>query len=433
MNDWDLVAAWTQGEEQAFESLVRKYFQIVYSAAVRQLGDAHLAQDVAQSVFIIFALKAPKLSRDVVLTGWFLRTTRFVVRDALKQMNRRIQREQAASIQAALEQTRGWEPDWSNAVPLVDEALLALSAGEQACVTARVIEERSFREIGQLLRIGEDAAQKRVTRGLEKMRRFLQRRGVQVGVIAIPTILGANLASAAGPGVLATAWLGVQAAVQGKAAAAGTMGLALAKQFFKAMALRLLIRVSLLTAFGLLLFGGGTFWAIDRARRATTFRISDPRLDTLGRAWAVVVQRAAFLMSFPQGRPPAGNPNRAVYDQANRFVLSETTRISTELNAVLRTGSDRERLAEFLTIELRETLGLDARQQAAMFAQLRGRMAQGPTFKDGLQALWNSKATFGPALRNSLSATQRQRFDQTYGTNAIGVLAFPGLVLSSGG
>ena len=429
MNDWQLVAAWAQGEEQAFEGLVRKYFPIVYSAAVRQLGDAHLAQNVAQSVFIIFARKAPKLSRDVALTGWFLRTTRFVVRDVLKQMNRRIRREQGASALAALEQTAVWEPDWAEAVPLADEALLSLSAGEQACVVARVVEERSFREIGQLLRIGEDAAQKRVSRGLEKMRRFLQRRGVKVGVVAIPAILGANLAAAAGPNVTGAVWTGVQAALQGKAT--GTMGLALAEQFFKAMALRQLIRLSSLVL-GVLLAGAGTFLALNGSRGPPAFRVSDPRLEPLGRAWAIVVQRAAFLISFPQGRPPAGNPNRAAYDQATTFVLAETTRISTELDGVLQTGRDRERLAEFLTVELRETLGLDARQQAGVFAQLLARVSQGPTFKDGLRVLSTSKAAFGAALRQSLSTQQRQRFDQTYGADARGILAFPGLVLGSG-
>jgi RNA polymerase sigma factor (sigma-70 family) len=430
MNDWQLVAAWTQGEEQAFESLVRKYFPIVYSAAVRQLGDAHLAQDVAQSVFVIFARKAPKLSRDVALTGWFLRTTRFVVRDVLKQMNRRIHREQAAGAVAALEQTAGWEPDWAEAVPLADEALLALSSGEQACVVARVVEELSFREIGQLLRIGEDAAQKRVSRGLEKMRRFLQRRGVKIGVVAIPAILGANLAATAGPGVVGAAWTGVQAALQGKAA--GTVGQALAEQFFKAMTLRQLIRLSSLVALGVFLVGGGTFLALNSSRGPPAFRVSDPRLEPLGRAWAIVVQRAAFLMGFPQGGPPAGNPNRAAYDQATAFVLTETTRISTELDGVLQSGRDRERLAEFLTVELRETLGLDARQQANVFAQLLARSSQGPTFRDGLQALWSSKAAFATALRQGLSAQQRQRFDQTYGADARGILAFPGLVLGSG-
>lgn len=427
MNDWQLVAAYAQGEEQAFEGLVQKYFPVVYSAAIRQLNDSHLAQDVAQSVFLIFARKAPKLSRDVLLTGWFLRTTRFVVRDVLKQMNRRIQREQTAGAFAALEQIAGWEPDWANAVPLVDEALLALSAGEQACVVARVLEERSFREIGQLFGIGEDAAQKRVSRGLEKIRHYLQRRGVKVAVAAIPAILCANAASAVGPAGFGVAWTGIQAALQGKA---GGAGLALAEHFFKAMALRQVIRLSFLVMLAVLLVGGGTFLALEGRRGPPPFRVSDPRIETLGRAWAVVVQRAAFIVGFPQGGPPAGNPNRAAYDQATAFVLSETTRISTELNQVVTESRARVQMAEFLTVELRETLGLDTGQLALVRAELHSSLSQGPTFKDGLKALQNSKAAFGAALRQSLSPEQQRRFAQTYRSDGIGLLTYVTLQLA---
>src|SRR5262245_46305497 len=149
MNDWQLVSAYAQGDEQAFESLVRKYFPLVYSAAMRQLHDPHLAQDVAQAVFIIFARKALKLSRAVLLTGWFLRTTRFVARDLLKQMDRRTRREREATALAQLEQASDWEPGWGQVAPLVDEALLALSAADQACVIGRFFEGRTLREIGE--------------------------------------------------------------------------------------------------------------------------------------------------------------------------------------------------------------------------------------------------------------------------------------------
>src|SRR5262245_270321 len=201
MNEWELAAAYAKGDEQAFATLLRTFFPLVYSAAVRQVGELQLAEEITQSVFILFARKAAGLSRSVSLPGWLLRTTRFVAKDALKQMNRRRKREQAAAA-AQASAAEGWAPPWREAAPLVDEALLALPAPEQTCVVARFIEGRSFREIGASLGLSEDAAQKRVARGLEKIRLFLRRRGVTSSTAVVTGLLGINLTSAADAQVL---------------------------------------------------------------------------------------------------------------------------------------------------------------------------------------------------------------------------------------
>ena len=71
MSDLELLSQYVRtGSQEAFAQIVRLYVDMVYSAARRQLRDAHLAEDVTQKVFVLLARKAPSLKREVLLGGW---------------------------------------------------------------------------------------------------------------------------------------------------------------------------------------------------------------------------------------------------------------------------------------------------------------------------------------------------------------------------
>jgi hypothetical protein len=96
------------------------------------------------------------------------------------------------------------DADWQKLRPVLDDALGELSERERDAVLLRYFEAQPFAQIGETLRITEDAARMRVQRALEKLRAVLARRGVTSTSAALGVAL-ANQAAFAAPAGLAAA------------------------------------------------------------------------------------------------------------------------------------------------------------------------------------------------------------------------------------
>jgi uncharacterized protein (TIGR03435 family) len=278
--------------EEAFAALALRHVNKVYSVALRQTGNPHSAEEITQAVFVLLARKARGLGRRVILSGWLYQTARLTAVTYVRGAIRRACREQEAHMQTIVNKNES--EVWPEIAPLLDAAMAGLNETDRHAVVLRYFDGKSLKEVGAALGSNEEAAKKRVSRALEKLRTFFTRHGVHSTTAIIAGTISANAVQAA-PVALAKS---VSAAATAQGAVAGSSTSALLKGALKLMAWTKL-KTAAVAGVVILLTAGTALVAVKAGRPAA---LNPAEVEKL---WGQYAQALAISGPATEGAIPA--------------------------------------------------------------------------------------------------------------------------------
>jgi len=194
ISDQELLQTFVKNRsEDAFRQMVNRHLNLVFATARRIVGDPHLAEEVSQGVFVLLARKAGEIRSNQPLAGWLYHTSRNQSLNASRSEGRRRQREQSAIAM----QTTESGPDPKLITAELEDAMDELPPDDRDALVLRFLDNRQLREVGTELGISEEAARKRVSRALEKLRGIFGKRGIAMSAGLLATTLTSQAATAA--------------------------------------------------------------------------------------------------------------------------------------------------------------------------------------------------------------------------------------------
>jgi RNA polymerase sigma factor (sigma-70 family) len=209
MDDWDLLEQFRQARsERAFGELTSRHAGFVLGICRRRLRDPHGAEDAAQAVFLVLARRPPaRGSGSGALAGWLYKTAVYACNNAMRAKRARVTHERSAAAErvrraaTAATTTTGDPRDRSeDDEVLLDRALAELSSKERDAVLLRYYQDKSVQQVGAALGISQNTASKRITRAVDRMRRFLAVKGLAITSPALVDSIASTMRDPAASG-----------------------------------------------------------------------------------------------------------------------------------------------------------------------------------------------------------------------------------------
>ena len=182
--DLRLIERLREGSEQAYEDLLQRFQQPVYTLALRLLNDAGEACDVVQEVFLKVFRNIGSFRGQSSLKTWIYRITVNEAHNTRRWFFRHRRREVELDLKP--EDTRNWKemiPDGGRSPfdeacdheqhVMIESALERINPTFRAAVVLRDITDLSYEEIAEVLGVSLGTVKSRILRGREALREEL--------------------------------------------------------------------------------------------------------------------------------------------------------------------------------------------------------------------------------------------------------------------
>jgi RNA polymerase sigma factor (sigma-70 family) len=252
-----LDAFLANGDEAAFEILVKRHGPMVLGVCRRVIGNLHDAEDAFQAVFLVLAKKAASLVPRELVGNWLYGVAYRTALQARTKLCRRRARE--LQVMDMPHPTVSTNFDLLDLHQALDRELSKLPDKYRVPIVLCDLENRSRRDVAGQLQIPEGTLSSRLTTGRKLLAKQLTKHGLAFSGGALATILGQQTASACmAPALLSIAVKAAGLTAVGKSAAPilSTQVLALSQGVLKTMFLSK-IKVILVLVAGLFLGGVG--------------------------------------------------------------------------------------------------------------------------------------------------------------------------------
>ena len=178
----DLVRRCRAGDGAAWEEIVSNFSRRIFNLAYRFTSSIEAAEDLTQEVFIrIYRTLDQYDPKHGDLSNWLMRLARNLIIDDYRHRQRNPQNTMAEDVEdhtfhlKAVGGSMQKEMERREMAKQVQEGIDKLPADLRMCVILRDIEELSYQEIVELLKIPEGTVKSRINRGRIELAKILRR------------------------------------------------------------------------------------------------------------------------------------------------------------------------------------------------------------------------------------------------------------------